>query len=180
MLIFIFKPLKWFTEQNGVIKALILSIIGLLGYGTFFCLDYFWQIRPESLFGKLVREGFCFLLAGAAIYIFVMAVISAVKERRECFESAWYFGRWYNGYWYQHLCLLTGLFGLLGFGALAKVLWTVLTKWEIINCPLTDLWYALIPGAIFIAIGLITLILKILWKIVKGCVEYISDQWHRA
>lgn len=175
MLKFIFKPLKWFVQQEAALQTLILGILSLIGYGTFLILDYYFQIRPESLFGKLSREGLCLLLAVSAIGFFAFAATVAVKERRECWENAYS-----RRFWYQEICFFTSIAGFLGFGALAKVTWTVLHTFGWADMPLTDLWYALIPGAFFLAIALITFLIKVIIAVWKSSSDYISDQWRNA
>ncbi len=171
MLKFIFKPLKWFVNQNIATKALVLVIIGFLGYASILAAEYFYNIQIDGLSGEILREGFGLLLSASALTLFCLAVASSWKERKECWDD------W--DYWYQSICLTTAACGL-GFIVLAHVIMSIAETFAGITLPLEVLWYSCIPSAFFLVISIVTFLVKLSKKLWKNISEYVEDAWRNA
>lgn len=172
MLIFLFKPLKWFLRKDTANKALVLSIISFIVYGIFFLLSWLDNIAPTSLFGKLVRESFGFILAVSAIYDFVVLVKNVWDDRKDCWNE-------YGFYW-QYQNILCGIFGVVGFWSLVNVVGTILEIFWGISLPAVPFLYALIPGGFFLAVAVFTFVAKVLKKVWASISRYVKDQWDKA
>lgn len=171
MLKFVFKPFKWFVNQNGATKALVLIIIGILGYGSFLVAEYFCGIQITSLSVQLLREGFGILLAASALWLFCIAAGCVWKEREDCWSR--------RDYWYQLLCFIAAASGL-GFVVLAFVSRSMAQIFFDITPSLEVLWFSGIPSAIFFLIGIFTFLVKVLRKTWKSVSEYVADAWRNA
>ncbi len=168
---FLLRLLKKFVNAEASMKALILALISLAVVLSFFALDYFWQIRPEALSIKIIREAFMLLLGLSAIFIFFIGIKAAWKGRDE----------WNDRYGdFRIVTLISGISGVIGCWNLAYVIIHAAKVLFDVESPSTVLTYALIPGAFFLILSIGSYLWVNIRRFCKKIWWALKDAWDRA